>query len=518
MTLKFVKFMFLLLLMQTSYTQSLPDKNFKPLGLHTDSSGHIEVLNEMISPQKFWNDYCKIGKPVIFKGFALNSPSFKLWTDEYLTERYGNLKVKVESKFEKENIPVGDRGLGQDSIKHFIETYKTDNKYMVTQLPDPMAKEVLVPNCILCGSYFKRIVEVDMWMSSGNTTSLLHRDAFNQINCLLKGRKEWVLIHPNYTQDLPVAVEIGDPAGGFTKIDVNSVDFEKFPEMKNIPWNSAKMSAGDCLFLPTQYWHQVRSYEDRNMAVSFLIARLKKYEDNGCPSDGSVPESKLLSEVPYVWKYDGVEEFQTMGNGDIYGIDKRFKYFCKENDGVITVESFLNMILESKEVRNYKGSLEIVGDYELSKNELRQLKRKASAMLNTIDKNSDGKFDCETELELLKENDFKNFVSIHERDQGNGVELEFYTIEFDDVETLLRKRDNWLKESFVKYYVYKLNGSKPGGEKVFSTLDENSDDIVDLFEIHSNLDKVYELFDRYQEGEFVEDRVREHKESIKDEL
>jgi len=65
--------------------------------------------------------------------------------------------------------------MGQDSIKHFVNTYIAQDKYMVSQLPDPMSEEVAVPQCILCGSFRERILEANIWMSSGNTKSLLHR-------------------------------------------------------------------------------------------------------------------------------------------------------------------------------------------------------------------------------------------------------------------------------------------------------------------------------------------------------
>ena len=64
-----------------------------------------------------------------------------------------------------------------------------------------------------------------------------------------------------------------------------------------------------------------------------------------------------------------------------------------------------------------------------------------------------------------------------------------------------------------------LRGSKPGGEKVFSALDENSDGVVDKDERNLNLHKVFQLFDRYLENEFVEDRISHYKnKSTKDEL
>lgn len=119
--------------------------------------------------------------------------------------------------------------MGQDSIKYFINTYNNQDKYMVSQLPDPLSKEVAVPQCILCGTLRQRILEANIWLSSGDTKSILHRyvrktnkhvvskkllhwlyrDADNAFNCLLNGTKDWILIDPKHQDNLPIAIEAG---------------------------------------------------------------------------------------------------------------------------------------------------------------------------------------------------------------------------------------------------------------------------------------------------------------------
>ena len=185
-------------------SQEFPKGHLKPLGHHRGSSGHIEVIDKMIHPRIFWKNYCEIGRPVLFKNAAKSWPAFTKWTNEYLKENFGKLRVKIESKYEKNESPVGDVGLGQDSLKHFIDTYQKNDKYMVSQLPNQMSSDVLVPQCLLCGTLHQRILEANIWMSSGDTRSVLHRDADNAINCLLTGTKSWIMIDPVYTHLLPV--------------------------------------------------------------------------------------------------------------------------------------------------------------------------------------------------------------------------------------------------------------------------------------------------------------------------
>ena len=61
------------------------------------------------------------------------------------------------------------------------------------------------------------------------------------------------------------------------------------------------------------YWHQVRSYGSRNLAVALLFSRLQDVDLSDCESvDLSY---KPLSEMDMVFTYDGFSE-QTMGETD----------------------------------------------------------------------------------------------------------------------------------------------------------------------------------------------------------
>lgn len=66
-----------------------------------------------------------------------------------------------------------------------------------------------------------------------------------------------------------------------------------------------------CLF--TGYWHQVRSYGSKNMAVSVLFSRLTEFDPAGC--EGAKLDYTPLSDVNMVWTYPGHGP-QTMGNTD----------------------------------------------------------------------------------------------------------------------------------------------------------------------------------------------------------
>ena len=228
---------------------SLPG-HLQVLGKHRPPEGHIEVLHDPPSPKEFWEKYARDGIPVLFRGMANNSLGMHRWTDEYLREHYSDLRVKIEAKAEKEYYPEGDKGIGQDTVGYFLKTYKSRNAYIVSQLPDLMSKEVSVPPFMTCGTFSQRLLEANLWFSSGGTKSLLHRDADNAINCLYFGTKDWIFIDSKHEDMIPIADEETEAYGGYAVLNPDSVDLEKFPKFADVPWTYGNVTAGDCIFLP----------------------------------------------------------------------------------------------------------------------------------------------------------------------------------------------------------------------------------------------------------------------------
>ena len=203
-----------------------------PLGSH-QKPGTVEERFDIPSAKEFFDKYVIPSKPVVFRGVLKDSPMLHKWTDEYLVEKYPDLELRLEAKTEKEGyVPIGKVGMGRDTMKNFVETYHHTNKYVVSELPTPAWNEVFVPSFMTCGPIRRNFVEIDLWMSGGNTSSLLHKDAFNALNCLFNGTKKWKLFEYKYEKDLYKAYEPGDPYGGFSRINPEAVDLNKYPKVK----------------------------------------------------------------------------------------------------------------------------------------------------------------------------------------------------------------------------------------------------------------------------------------------
>ena len=43
------------------------------------------------------------------------------------------------------------------------------------------------------------------------------------------------------------------------EIDYNNMDLDRFPKWKDVPWFLAELKAGDCLYMPVNWYHYVES-------------------------------------------------------------------------------------------------------------------------------------------------------------------------------------------------------------------------------------------------------------------
>ena len=115
-----------------------------------------------------------------------------------------------------------------------------------------------------------------------------------------------------------MATEDPREIGGFSLVNVEAIDLERWPSFADVPWTRATIRAGDCIYLPWGYLHQVRSRADetgRNLAVSMLFGvhvDPTSKEGRACQEEAT---NITLDQADVFWTYDGHGEM-SMGNAD----------------------------------------------------------------------------------------------------------------------------------------------------------------------------------------------------------
>ncbi|XP_078604682.1 bifunctional peptidase and (3S)-lysyl hydroxylase Jmjd7-like [Branchiostoma floridae x Branchiostoma japonicum] len=270
---------------------SLWPGHLKPIGANVPNK-EVKVLHGFPPPEVFLRDYAIPSVPVLFKAAVTDSVAFKTWnSDEYFRQfpEAGTQKHLIETrKKEIRTQPPTDM-----TLRQFLDRYSQEDIYMVEGVPKFLRKDVPMPKSLLCEPLTRMLVDTVMWFSSGGTKSVLHNDDVDNINCLYDGKKELVFIsYQRYRHK----VTLDHPEGSYSSMDVDAVDFTKFPGMREVEYHRVNMSAGDCLYIPYRWFHQVNSY-GRNIAVNvWWEHNLRQYVDALSEGCGDLAEDSTLND------------------------------------------------------------------------------------------------------------------------------------------------------------------------------------------------------------------------------
>ncbi|XP_066304335.1 bifunctional peptidase and (3S)-lysyl hydroxylase Jmjd7-like [Branchiostoma lanceolatum] len=285
----------------------LPDGHLLPLGCQREPDGPVKEYAEPLTPIEFWNLHVKDYVPLVYRQAITKAPAATNWqSDEYIREKYGDLDVLVETKNE-------DRGTRPQrmTLNNFLDNYKRKDWYVVSLMPDPMRADMQVPRSLLCGTFKKTILESNLWLSAGGTKSLLHYDADHNLHCLMSGRKDFIMIDPKYDDLLVMNEKRRYSGSSWSHLDMNRIDLLAHPQVSEVPWTWATLLAGDCIFIPAGYFHQVRSY-GRSVATTIMWAPLNKFNDSDCAT-ADIAAYTSLSDVQLQWTYKKGDKSIDMG-------------------------------------------------------------------------------------------------------------------------------------------------------------------------------------------------------------
>lgn len=110
-----------------------------------------------------------------------------------------------------------------------------------------------------------------IWIGN-KTLSPCHYDAQSNIACCVVGQRKFTLFPPEQVHNLypgPLHLNPGGPA--ITMVDFDNPDFDKYPRYRDaIPAGQiAELEAGDAIFIPCMWWHQVQSLGAFNVLINY---------------------------------------------------------------------------------------------------------------------------------------------------------------------------------------------------------------------------------------------------------
>ncbi|XP_060552824.1 bifunctional peptidase and (3S)-lysyl hydroxylase Jmjd7-like isoform X2 [Ruditapes philippinarum] len=258
--------------------------------LYIDST--VTEIDEAPSPLQFYRDFVAPNKPVLIKNAIDHWPALKKWTPEYLRDKIGDQEVTVavtpngyadavtDGKFVmpeermmklSQFLDILDK---PESAKGVFYVQKqnsnlTDEFVSVMEDVDPEIK---------WGSdaFGKAPDAVNFWMGDKRAVTSMHRDHYENLYCVVRGWKKFLLIPPTDLPSVPyelfpAAVFQENDKGQFMIVDDDKTgqvpwvaidplnpDYNKFPQYRNAKPIEVTVHAGQMLYLPSLWFHHVQ--------------------------------------------------------------------------------------------------------------------------------------------------------------------------------------------------------------------------------------------------------------------
>jgi hypothetical protein len=114
-------------------------------------------------------------------------------------------------------------------------------------------------------------VQPRIWLGNAITTPT-HLDEWNNIGCVVYGRRRFTLFPPGQIGNLYIGPLDFAPTGApMSLVQLHAPDFTRFPKFRAAldAAVSAELGPGDALFIPPLWWHHVESLEPVNMLVNY---------------------------------------------------------------------------------------------------------------------------------------------------------------------------------------------------------------------------------------------------------
>jgi hypothetical protein len=143
--------------------------------------------------------------------------------------------------------------------------------------PAVAAQSALIRDCLPGFADENRLTVVNanvlprIWLGNRITTPT-HVDEWNNIGCVIAGRRRFTLFPPEQIANLYIGPLDFAPTGApMSLVSLRNPDFERYPKFREAlqAAHSAEVGPGDAVFIPPLWWHHVESLEPFNALVNY---------------------------------------------------------------------------------------------------------------------------------------------------------------------------------------------------------------------------------------------------------
>ncbi|MBF8681105.1 cupin-like domain-containing protein [Pseudomonas fulva] len=225
-----------------------------------------------LSAERFAREYLPLGMPVVMSDALHDWPLFSMGREASIAHFAELQGITRHGDYVKKTFST-DRDFRATSMADFIASLDTPAKPGET--PAYMGNNI-VPEKLLAlirfPDYFERsrYIAPRIWIGPKGTLTPLHRDDTDNLFAQVWGQKSFILAAPHHRPAL--GTWSTSPKGGLDGCDFNpdAADYQRFPAARDVPFLRVVLQAGDLLFLPEGWFHQVESVST-SLSVNFWV-------------------------------------------------------------------------------------------------------------------------------------------------------------------------------------------------------------------------------------------------------
>ena len=212
--------------------------------------------------------------PVVIRGATEAWPARTRWSPAELRRHYGDRVLRAARSRNQDVVYGPNEGIPCDdvTVAEYVDRLQSRGPvehYLLAvleeQIPELLQDIALPGFCPRPPWLMTRF-----WMSPAGMGSPLHFDVPQNLFAQVIGRKQVLLYPPRDVVNLyPLPPFSRLPH--YSRVDAERPDVERFPRLRRTRPMRAVVDAGDLLFIPRLWWHQVRALEF-SISVNFWWA------------------------------------------------------------------------------------------------------------------------------------------------------------------------------------------------------------------------------------------------------
>ena len=217
------------------------------LGNHGATYTKLASLQFSPNGQFFYSNYVRKSKPVLFKGAASNWPAFRNWANlTYLKEKHGEEIFTVEfRKHFQASFPLRK----SMKLSLLLDEFEKKNLYLdsLFSKDSKMVDDVYLPLPLLSISSRATVDNLNLLISSGNTSSAFHQDGYENLLTVISGYKDVILYDNKYTRQFDA--DNFSVAAGVSDMDPENMSVEECQKFAKIPYYTVRIEPGNNMFI-----------------------------------------------------------------------------------------------------------------------------------------------------------------------------------------------------------------------------------------------------------------------------